>query len=149
MDAERIAAIRARIAAATPGPWTARDSTLLSAKDPDDADYILSCCNIDDRTLEFIAAARSDVPDLLAALDAARGDVARLREALERVIEQADAVERDDTPTLDLLINAEAIARAALAGPPEDLPATTPRESYPITVRGTEVRRVRHDRLLP
>ncbi len=47
--------------------------------------------------------------------DAAEGREARLREALERVIEQADAVERDDMPTLDLLINAEAIARAALA----------------------------------
>lgn len=70
--------IRSRVDAATEGPWTDEDGVLLGA----DGETFLSCCNLNERTLSFVANSRSDVPYLLDTVDALRLREARLREAL-------------------------------------------------------------------
>lgn len=84
MTPERLAEIQKRAKRATPGPWVSRHGQLLARPDTDDCDIVLSCCNMSERTLEFVAASRDDVPDLLAALAAerARADAAEARLAL-------------------------------------------------------------------
>lgn len=73
-DDEREAEIRARLAVVTPGgEWRAVDGALLA-----DGEDVLSCCNLDDRILEFIAHSRADVQWLLARLDAERELIARI-----------------------------------------------------------------------
>ena len=64
-------AIRARCAAATAGPWTAHDDGLVWPERM--GDPVSGSEQLDDA--EFIAAARSDVPDLLAALASSRAEV--------------------------------------------------------------------------
>lgn len=104
MDDKRIAEIRARVEAATPGPWTIE--YIGEDAPPFDHQYITGrilsehhtytgnsvdvpgCVNdpstMTTRDANLIAHAPTDLADLLAALDAARADVARLREALTR-----------------------------------------------------------------
>jgi hypothetical protein len=64
-DAVRAAdidAIRAREAAATKGPWAAAHKAVIAVSD---GTYVVS--TYDQATAEFIAAARTDIPALLAA----------------------------------------------------------------------------------
>lgn len=94
MTPERFAEIRAREQLAQAGPWTYHmdgqsESQLTAGENIYAVDYILSCCNVDERTLQFIAHARQDIPDLLNELAAANQRVeqaeqraAALREAL-------------------------------------------------------------------
>lgn len=66
-------AIRARAASATPGPWEIEARTF---------GYLVHGARAHVERLEnaaFIANARQDVPDLLAALDQAEREIARLR----------------------------------------------------------------------
>lgn len=91
MNADEVDAIRARAEAATPGPWRWRDdgydSVVLDRSD----DYVGGCpdCGVragfDESDAEFIAAARTDIPALLDALDEARAEAARLRRGGEEL----------------------------------------------------------------
>lgn len=78
-------AIEARAAAATPGPWATSSewSVRTGARD----DELVACVQYKDhgRDAEFIAAARSDVPALVAELRALRAE----RDAAARVVAAA------------------------------------------------------------
>lgn len=108
--ADDIAAIAARAAAATPGPWVEHgrhvqhDEWLALGREVDDMSGL--GCEVDgpppptlrgDYALhadaEFIAHAREDIPYLLAALDAERALADRLAEAVHQ------ALHGDHTPT--------------------------------------------------
>ncbi len=83
--AARIAQIRARLEAATrehPQPWMADDSDLRSACGTEDERSVLSCCNIEQDALKFIAASVTDIAWLLAELEAATARAERYRVAL-------------------------------------------------------------------
>lgn len=71
---KRLAAIRARDAAATPGPWEADDWEIYG---PDQSVWVGETCDSDDwnkscANAEFIAHARTDVRDLLAEVERLR-----------------------------------------------------------------------------
>jgi len=74
-------AIRARCAAATPGPWTAPSQyPWLVFQDADEYNVVsTNLAGKADLDAAFIAAAREDVPALLAALASSRAEVERLR----------------------------------------------------------------------
>lgn len=76
MDDKRIAEIRARTEAATPGPWEWMDAYMMCHENPEVK------VPFDDRRRQadrlFAAHARQDIPDLLDALEAARAEVVRL-----------------------------------------------------------------------
>ncbi len=80
---ERLAAIRARVDEATPGPWMYRGSFAPgrgSVVADSDTSYLFeaaSLASVDPDTV-FVAHAREDIPWLLA-------EVARLREALDEI----------------------------------------------------------------
>lgn len=82
-DAELIE-IEQRAEAATPGPWFARDGAygweVFAADVP--ADIIVEVALSDGRDGPFIAASRTDVPALIAALREARAERDALREVL-------------------------------------------------------------------
>lgn len=89
MPDDELAAVRAREAAATPGPWCTDDWEIYQGVDYEaGAEWIGETCRAVGRSQEdranaaFIAAARTDIPVLLA-------EVARLRRALG---EAADTV---------------------------------------------------------
>jgi len=98
MDAARRAAINARCKNATPGQWVFQDyrgSGGFIRAGQEALAQMWNCRDEEDYTNAtangaFIAHARADVPDLLAALTAAEAENARLREALER-----SAIQRD------------------------------------------------------
>lgn len=99
MDDKRLAEIRARVDAATPGPWTvihdARTHWDRKGNEYPGGYHVLESQQLGDMECGamfkadavFVCHARQDIPDLLAALDAARADVARLRE-IERYARQ-------------------------------------------------------------
>lgn len=107
MTDERLAAIRARCDAATPGPWIHENYELLTAwPDPDDpeADTDTGPVQVLEPTgargiaeveanLDFCAEARKDIPDLLSEVD-------RLREIVGRLDITADG--QHATPHMDL-----------------------------------------------
>jgi hypothetical protein len=71
---DELAAIRARVEAATPGPWRTHiypmgESTI----------YGVGTCGAGPEDLAFIAAARTDVPDLLAEVERLRAELAAVR----------------------------------------------------------------------
>jgi len=68
LSTEQLAAIRAREAAANPGPWAAEDDGLVWGQGP--GDPVSGSAQLADA--EFIAHARQDIPDLLAELDEMR-----------------------------------------------------------------------------
>ncbi len=71
---ERLAQIRQRCEAATPGPWVEEDGFILTAAGQRMvADFVPFSANS-----EFMAAARDDVPYLLAEIERLRAEVARL-----------------------------------------------------------------------
>jgi len=96
-DMERLAAIRARCEAATPGPWGYDGQhDEITADSPDAEDYwlIVSQCRTAPDTaprdafghqysadFAFIAHAREDVPYLLAEIERLRSENVTLREA--------------------------------------------------------------------
>lgn len=82
-DAARRAAIQARCEAATPGEWTCQPDADPPWWYVEDAQERLVGDWMKPADAAFIAAARADVPDLLAALTAAEAANARLRQALE------------------------------------------------------------------
>lgn len=117
---DRIAEIRARVDAATAGPWKAKDGALLDKEGWPDG--VLSCCNVTDETIEFIAHAREDVPYLLARISGlerqveatAEGQRATLdqlvrvtgerdamREALEQIKWRGESLDRESSRFLD------------------------------------------------
>lgn len=87
MDAERLAAIAARAEAATEGPWLSSHNITENTYDvsvlyADGIGVVIADCRRRAADAEFIAHARQDVPDLIAALQAAEAEVERLRELL-------------------------------------------------------------------
>jgi hypothetical protein len=57
--------------AATPGPWNADDDgTIILA--PDD---VLSCCNMDELTVKFVAESRTAIPALIAEIRRLRAQI--------------------------------------------------------------------------
>jgi hypothetical protein len=97
LDEQRLAQIKQRARAATPGPWEARNlesesiwdgypevrtatGTYVAQTVYDNLDYSVEH-NVEEDTL-FIAHARQDVPDLVAAYEEALAELARLREQL-------------------------------------------------------------------
>jgi len=110
MDQTRLDAIRARCEAATPGPWTLKKDGRYEDHDecridlPDDN---IELCRYENG--EFIAHARTDVPDLLAEIarltadlaamtterDEARDKLDWLTEAYDRKMRVHDALNRD------------------------------------------------------
>jgi hypothetical protein len=97
-------AIEARAAAATPGPWTVEgEGDLPGINDLMVVDPVEQwICNVDDGNAKrnladaaFIAAARTDVPALVAALRASLAREAALREALAGIDERAASLEQD------------------------------------------------------
>jgi hypothetical protein len=80
MDQSRIEQIKQRVEAATPGPWRTGP---INYADIYGADDLVALC-VKDRTAtvddaQFIAHARQDIPDLLAALAEAQEELSRLR----------------------------------------------------------------------
>lgn len=67
MTPDHLAAIEARAAAATPGPWTAVPGAYIVAREDDD---VIIDADTND-TADFVAACREDIPALIAALRAA------------------------------------------------------------------------------
>lgn len=84
-------AIAARLEAATPGPWYPRwggePGYITAAGEPLGEIYAGKTDAHRDPNLDFVCAARRDVPALLAALDAADARVARLRAVVERFVD--------------------------------------------------------------
>lgn len=68
MDKERIEEIKARAEAATPGPWRVLRWTRVWSI-PADAWVVAGYDDTDTCDAAFIAAARQDIPDLLAAIE--------------------------------------------------------------------------------
>ena len=70
-DQTRLAEIRARVEAATPGPWEFSESNLIVAPEPDDSDWWGEVASVTDSYFnntvdaDFIAHSRADVPFLL------------------------------------------------------------------------------------
>lgn len=81
-------AIRARAEAATDGPWTAhnmeRAGWLIETPESREAGEYPAAEVREGRDAEFIAHARTDVPALLDALDAAEAEIDRLRAECDR-----------------------------------------------------------------
>lgn len=94
MDAKRLAEIKERAAKATEGPWASAPVQPLAAKEPvgwavcRGYDWIADgpCSRQPDA--DFIAHARTDVPDLIAALEAAQARVAQLESVVEAALEK-------------------------------------------------------------
>ena len=93
LNADQLAAIRARAEAATPGPWEAQEPWGASGigwgrvKGPKARrQYYGSMCFDRIEDVEFIAASRADVPALLADLEAAQVRIAELEGALSRLL---------------------------------------------------------------
>lgn len=95
MDDARLQEIKARADAATAGPWKASHRHgLLTENDDESAGLGLEIEGPPEAwnrgqfsrgaDASFIAHAREDVPDLIAALEASRAECARLRAALEK-----------------------------------------------------------------
>jgi len=84
--------MRARVDAATPGPWTTYRHAYgvgIETGDPDDGiQLFIETWGLTypehEEDAEFIAHAREDMPRLLDALDAAEAEVERLRDQLQR-----------------------------------------------------------------
>ena len=98
---ERLAAIRERVERATPGPWGVverSDRLAYLVRGPKEVNARLVCDvsrGVADRTAAgdtrqadaaFVAAARQDVPDLLAEVERLREEVERLREEVDQLI---------------------------------------------------------------
>lgn len=128
---ERIAEIRARADAATPGPWTTQKpfvplgegfapGMIIAAVGPKQGIYAdPPSGSFPESDRKFIANARSDIPDLLLALDAAQEENRRLREALDGVLARyTRLVESGDAGFWDCETEDEVIAaRSALKEP--------------------------------
>ena len=89
MTEERLFEIKARAKAATPGPWYHVLAAIVGTTPRPDDDNTTCICNTEwgnstniQPNAEFIAAAREDVPALLAEVERLRTDVARLRARL-------------------------------------------------------------------
>lgn len=101
MSRERLEQIRRRCEAATEGPWgwdghdLERSGEFYSEVLTHEVDCGAFCLGGRVRQTafphdrDFIAAARTDVPDLLAHIEAQDAEIARLREALARMIFEA------------------------------------------------------------
>lgn len=96
-------AIEARANAATEGPWTAYPDGFVWTKQPILGDPVSGSVELADA--QFIAAARQDVPALVA-------EVRRLRAALGQIADMCDCRRGD--------LCASAVAHRALHGPDAD-----------------------------
>ncbi|WP_032368565.1 hypothetical protein [Rhodococcoides fascians] len=93
MTPGEFAAIEARLAAATPGPWTVERWEDFAGKQSYYVDGVLRwrehlntlSCEGDKDTAEFIAHAREDIPALLAAVRERDNTIARVRAIVESV----------------------------------------------------------------
>jgi hypothetical protein len=95
MNAEQIAEIESRAAAATPGPWATDEDIggCVAAEHPDFRSYWTDviCITRDSVTKRkvanavFIAHARTDIPALIAALRAAQARVSELEAVLTKI----------------------------------------------------------------
>lgn len=87
---ERLFEIKARAKAATPGPWYHVLAAIVGTTPRPDDDNTTCICNTEwgnatnvQSNASFIAAAREDVPALLAEVERLREEVARLRKQLD------------------------------------------------------------------
>jgi hypothetical protein len=121
LQPEELKAIEARCEAATPGPWVATispdgtvamvDHATLRSDDADEPLMIASCDVIGnlDNDADFIAAARTDIPRLLATIEEMAGEVAQahvtVRKNAELALENKNISEQIEKTTLahDLL----------------------------------------------
>lgn len=108
MDSERLAAIRGRADAATPGPWEHvqpefRDHTSQSVKGAAGQVVAFAGYGLASmppwRNAEFIAHARSDIPDLLAMVDDLSAENRDLRAKLAHYAEGAPRRWDNEGPT--------------------------------------------------
>jgi hypothetical protein len=99
LSPDQLAEIAARAEAATPGPWRADSSEIYQGDDeykPDPA-WIGETCRADDfegsrADAAFIAAARTDVPALLAEVDRLRACNAKLERVSDEALSERDAL---------------------------------------------------------
>lgn len=95
MTKEQLDEIRARADAATPGPWINDDDLSITGANGTDVCIWWDLVSADDA--EFIAAARTDVPALLAEIERLRAEVERVRaEEREACAAILGRVARDD-----------------------------------------------------
>ena len=120
MTPERLAEIRAREQAASPGPWISLGNHLESG--PGDYSLMWSedgapCAIAKDADCYFITHARQDIPDLLAEVEALASDNATMRDGLARlecrVLQELVAAQPENKAPLEAIWR---IARAALSG---------------------------------
>ncbi|WP_433233870.1 hypothetical protein [Actinomadura nitritigenes] len=109
MSDEQLAAIRARVEAATAGPWTVRDLYVIASGDMHIGDFEwLADTNAEWAEFKanavFAAAARQDVPDLLAEVERLRTSMTYIRgpeECLERECEEYFDDEGEERPDVE------------------------------------------------
>jgi hypothetical protein len=78
---ERLAEIEARVNAATPGPWV--HDEFWGVVDPV---FVDEDGHLAPQDMKFIAAAREDVPDLIARVRELEAEITRLREVYRRAL---------------------------------------------------------------
>lgn len=130
MTPERLAEIEARVDAATPGPWHARDRGIGHELHHGAADDCKQnwCEDVNGEhretfrrgDAEFIAAARNDVPALLAEVRRLQAAAERVRELLAEWSVTTPSGPFPDRAVID--VDAEMLAplKAALDGPDHD-----------------------------
>ena len=100
-DQTRLAEIRARVEAATPGPWEFSESNLIVAPEPDDSDWWGEVASVTDSYFnntvdaDFIAHSRADVPFLLNLVASLTAERDALRDRYEPLRSWADGAEID------------------------------------------------------
>jgi hypothetical protein len=121
-------AIKRRCEAASPGPWEWVGSDLEKSppqwgvviEAPQDSCSTYGCCgghgtNVSLADQDFIAHARTDIPDLLAAVEALQAENKRMRKALKLMLLPGPVLEDEAIRVRHRFRN---IARAALSTPP-------------------------------
>ena len=85
MTPDRLAEIEAGMDGIAPWPWTYEDEALIAADGDRSGLGWLSCCNMDDVTMRFVAAAPEHIAFLLAHIRELEAENATLREALREI----------------------------------------------------------------
>lgn len=94
MDDERLKEIEARAAAATPGPWEVNNAHGMCVIGDGGEEFVADMEGAmwqgKHEDASFIAAARTDIPDLVARVRELEAEVAGLRTRIERLEDVAD-----------------------------------------------------------